>query len=269
MDKIEKEQCKMRSPLQECTTPPPPGLLSKASNQMMSNKDKVGLRHSASERTYFSKKGEATADDDYYYDDNDYYNDYEESRRQGYSNGHDDGGSDNGINPLALLVAPLAGIALLSAAAAVALNPFLVQISVSKRRRRSLLERPTSDVAHQLQELQILEEYLGNVPQETSYQSKLMASYLTCSGFTSSSNFCMDRVFCEYGSTQSSLGSRDRNVIAIILYNIMSNTQIDQSFKDRLKTAAQFGRDGSNSCRNLYQCQQVDNAADPILALET
>lgn len=42
------------------------------------------------------------------------------------------------MNPLALLVAPLAGIALLSAAAAVALNPVLVQINVTgKRKKRS------------------------------------------------------------------------------------------------------------------------------------
>ena len=46
------------------------------------------------------------------------------------------GGGGGGINPLALLVAPLAGIALLSAAAAVALNPVLVSISVNGKKRR-------------------------------------------------------------------------------------------------------------------------------------
>ena len=34
-------------------------------------------------------------------------------------------------NPLALLIAPLAGIALLTAAAAVAINPVLVTVSVT------------------------------------------------------------------------------------------------------------------------------------------
>ena len=44
-------------------------------------------------------------------------------------------------NPLALLIAPLAGIALLSAAAAVAINPVLVTVSVTgKRRKRRDLE---------------------------------------------------------------------------------------------------------------------------------
>lgn len=44
-------------------------------------------------------------------------------------------------NPLALLIAPLAGIALLTAAAAVAINPVLVTVSVTgKRRKRRDLE---------------------------------------------------------------------------------------------------------------------------------
>ena len=41
-----------------------------------------------------------------------------------------------GSNPLALLIAPLAGIALLTAAAAVAINPVLVTVSVTGKRRR-------------------------------------------------------------------------------------------------------------------------------------
>ena len=46
-----------------------------------------------------------------------------------------------GANPLALLVAPLAGIALLTAAAAVAINPVLVTVSLTgKRRRRSAMD---------------------------------------------------------------------------------------------------------------------------------
>ena len=54
-------------------------------------------------------------------------------------------GGGGGSNPLTLLVAPLAAISLLAAAAAVALNPVLVSVSLTgkKRRRRSLfgLER--------------------------------------------------------------------------------------------------------------------------------
>ncbi len=48
------------------------------------------------------------------------------------------GGGGSGINPLALLVAPLAAISLLAAAAAVAINPVLVTVSFTGRKKRSL-----------------------------------------------------------------------------------------------------------------------------------
>jgi hypothetical protein len=41
-----------------------------------------------------------------------------------------------GANPLALLVAPLAGIALMTAAAAVAISPVLLTVSLTGKRRR-------------------------------------------------------------------------------------------------------------------------------------
>ena len=47
-------------------------------------------------------------------------------------------GGGSSINPLALLVAPLAAISLLAAAAAVAINPVLVQVAFTgKRKKRS------------------------------------------------------------------------------------------------------------------------------------
>ena len=58
----------------------------------------------------------------------------------GYSGGGGGGGGAlGGINPLAALIAPLAALALLGAAAAVAINPILVQLAVvSGRKRRDL-----------------------------------------------------------------------------------------------------------------------------------
>ena len=41
-----------------------------------------------------------------------------------------------GANPLALLVAPLAGIALMTAAAAVAISPVLLTVSLTGKRRK-------------------------------------------------------------------------------------------------------------------------------------
>ena len=79
----------------------------------------------------------------------------------------DAGGGGGGINPLALLVAPLAGIALLSAAAAVALNPVLVSISVTngKRKKREaggeydndlIQQYMTADMEEKIEEMKVI-----------------------------------------------------------------------------------------------------------------
>jgi hypothetical protein len=60
-----------------------------------------------------------------------------------------------GANPLALLVAPLAGIALMTAAAAVAISPVLLTVSLTgKRRRRRDAETTEMDqgISPQLEE---------------------------------------------------------------------------------------------------------------------
>ncbi len=66
------------------------------------------------------------------------------------------------MNPLALLVAPLAGIALLSAAAAVALNPVLINISTTngrrrRRRRRRDAEENELEVQAKVEEFKVSE----------------------------------------------------------------------------------------------------------------
>ena len=79
------------------------------------------------------------------------------------------GGSGGGINPLALLVAPLAAISLLAAAAAVAINPVLVQVSFTgKRRKRSVTNDENNDndqewnpeVQEKMHELQVSFTYV-------------------------------------------------------------------------------------------------------------
>ena len=90
--------------------------------------------------------------------------------RQGYS------------SPLALLVAPLAGIALLTAAAAVAINPVLVTVSVTgKRRKRRDLdtviggqgEGISPELEEKIHEMQVLEKFMSSVPENTNYQQQV------------------------------------------------------------------------------------------------
>jgi hypothetical protein len=61
-----------------------------------------------------------------------------------------------GINPLALLIAPLVGISLLTAAVAVALNPVLVSVSLTgKRRKREIEERLDPSVQQRVHEMKV------------------------------------------------------------------------------------------------------------------
>lgn len=66
-----------------------------------------------------------------------------------------------GINPLSLLVAPLAALALLGAAATVASNPVLLSIAVLSKRKRRDLEQVGSDaltpeVEEKLEEMEVI-----------------------------------------------------------------------------------------------------------------
>lgn len=108
-----------------------------------------------------------------------------EDRDSGY--GGDSGG---GINPLAAFIAPLAGLALLGAAAAVSINPVLVQLAVvnggKKRRRRSLMTDPA--IQKQMTDIQLLENFLNRETQFENQAELMTAQYLQCSGLTSGQN---------------------------------------------------------------------------------
>jgi len=205
-----------------------------------------------------------------YYDDYVYY-DYDvvpstpkridRPRRRQY------GGGGGGINPLALLVAPLAAISLLAAAAAVAINPVLVQVSFTgKRRKRSLNGEPDEDEAEwnpeikeKMHEMEVLERFLGTIPENRRYQQQILSMYLTCSGYTETSNKCLDRVVCDYSNVNSDIPQDEKDVISIILYNIMANDFVNEEYKDRLRTSARIGRDhDQGSCSKKFVCSELD-----------
>lgn len=110
--------------------------------------------------------------------------------------------ASGGANPLALLIAPLAGIALLTAAAAVAINPVLVTVSVTgkRRKRRDLdtvigggegISPELEEKIHEMQVkcghvvpvvtgsdgvlslFQVLEKFMSSVPENTNYQQEV------------------------------------------------------------------------------------------------
>merc|ERR1712223_758172 len=206
-----------------------------------------------------------------YYDDYVYY-DYDvvpstpkridRPRRRQYGGG-------GGINPLALLVAPLAAISLLAAAAAVAVNPVLINVALTgKRRKRSprYSEKEDEDssswnpeLQEKMHELQVLEKFLGSIPENNRYQQQILSMYLSCSGYTEPNNKCLDRVVCDYSDNKSTMNinEEEKDVISIILYNIMANEYVTENYKNRLRTSARIGRD-EGTCKKVFTCFELD-----------
>lgn len=124
------------------------------------------------------------------------------------------------LNPLSVLVAPLAALALVGAAAAVATNPVLLTVATlsSGRKRRALsggADALVPEIENKLHEMEVLEKYIAAAPEHEKQQEKLMASYLSCSGFTESQNACMDRVVCEFSVQPSSMSDLEKDVITM------------------------------------------------------
>merc|ERR1719323_669446 len=199
----------------------------------------------------------SSPDYDYRYEDQ-----YESRNRNGYA-AERNGGATR-ANPLALLIAPLAGIALLTAAAAVAINPVLVTVSVTgKRRRRRDLdtmigsqEGITPELEEKIHEMQVLEKFMSSIPENTNYQQQVLSMYLSCSGYTEMTNTCLDRVVCEYANKNNSVSEEERDVISIVLYNIMANEYVSEGYKDRLRVAARAGRN-DGQCQ-VFECSSLN-----------
>merc|ERR1719266_2665275 len=210
-------------------------------NKYSSHKAKKDQRKASEEKRHRPRQKTPKPSPDYY---DDYYYDSAPwpQKRQGYAE------SRQTSNPLALLVAPLAGIALLTAAAAVAINPVLISVSVTgKRRKRRDLdtviqanqsEGISPELEEKIHEMQVLEKFMSTVPENMNYQQQVLSMYLSCSGYEEITNACLDRVVCEYANEESEVEQEERDVISIVLYNIMANDYVSEDFKDRLRVAA-------------------------------
>lgn len=185
------------------------------------------------------------AGDYYYYYEDEYYIDRQSAGQPVSSS----------INPLAALIAPLAGLALMGAAAAVAVNPILLQLAVisNGRRKREIGEESQleNDIKRRVKQLRVLEKFLSSMPGHISQSERLTADYLRCSGLSAESDQCLEQLVCTYGQHPGtgSLTGIERDVVSIILYNLMSNKMLSSSLKTRLKAAAKIGRD-------VGECQQ-------------
>jgi len=190
----------------------------------------------------------AMADDEY----DDYYYDDDYDRDSGYG-----GGDDGGINPLAALIAPLAGLALLGAAAAVSINPVLVQLAVINGGRRK-----KRDLQHQkkVTEIQLLENFLAKETDFPHQTENMVAQYMQCSGLSTDQNQCLERLVCIYAANGSNkeASKQEREVISIILYQMMSNRFVSDQVKLRMKYAGQLSKFLGGQCKKYY-CPTLDS----------
>jgi len=207
------------------------------------------------------------------YDYEYYYND-DPSQRSGdyyyYDQYVDRSGSGSSINPLAALIAPLAGLALLAAASAVAVNPILLQlITITKRRRKrgtgTDFDAAEESLKAKIKQLTLLDSFLNSVPGGGGQGDLMTVGYLSCSGLVDQDNQCLQLLACQYtndnkNNTSSGIDNKSsgidnpvqRDVTSIVLYNLMSNKLVSQDLKNKLKKAARYGRDEA-SCK-VFSC---------------
>ena len=57
--------------------------------------------------------------------------------------------------------------------------------------------------------LQVLERFLGSIPENNRYQQQILSMYLSCSGYTEPSNKCLDRVVCDYSDSKTVMSIKD------------------------------------------------------------
>jgi hypothetical protein len=147
----------------------------------------------------------------------------------------------------------------MGAAAAVAMNPLLLSLVTisgasspfSGRRRRSLTGEG-AQLGRRLHQLRSLRRFLSGLP--GSPVDRLAADYLVWSGLQAGG--CLELLSCSYAANTTAVQRQpDREVVSIVLYNLMTNRAVGGGLKARLRGAARAGRDGSD-CLD-FSCSQA------------
>ena len=120
------------------------------------------------------------------------------------------------VNPLAALIAPLAGLALIAAASAVSVNPLLLQlVTISRNRKRRQLEQGPARRA--VRQIQVLENFLSS--SDNQIQSDLlMLNYLQCGDLLDQTNHCLELMVCSYSNNSSgrpAFSKQQRDVVSM------------------------------------------------------
>ena len=124
------------------------------------------------------------------------------------------------LNPLAALVAPLAALALITAAGAVSVNPMLLSIATISRNKRQLSSSESIKVQRGVRHVRVLDKFLSSLPGRVDIANKLMMSYLECNGLVSTEDHCLEQLVCQYSmstetKTDLRLGDDERDVVSM------------------------------------------------------
>ena len=122
------------------------------------------------------------------------------------------------INPLAALIAPLAGLALIAAASAVSVNPLLLQlVTISRNRRRRRRQLEQSPARRAVRQIQVLENFLSS-PANMVQPDLLMVNYLQCTDLLERDNHCLELLVCSYTNSSTALtvfSKPEKDVVAM------------------------------------------------------
>merc|ERR1712173_422324 len=101
-------------------------------------------------------------------------------------------------------------------------------LSRNSRRRRQLEQSTASRAVRQIQ---VLENFLSS--SDSQLQSDLlMVNYLQCGDLLAQTNHCLELLVCSYSiHLQPAFSKQERDVVSIVLFNLMSNKRLNKSFK--------------------------------------
>ena len=120
------------------------------------------------------------------------------------------------VNPLAALIAPLAGLALIAAASAVSVNPLLLQLTtISRNRRRRQLQQVP--VRRAIRQITVLENFLSS-PVNQIQSDLLMVNYLQCGELLEQTNHCLELLVCSYTTStpdRAAFSKQEKDVVAM------------------------------------------------------
>ncbi|XP_076329703.1 uncharacterized protein LOC143235433 [Tachypleus tridentatus] len=190
----------------------------------------------------------------------------------------------NKLKSLVAFLAPLATLPILGGLALAGLGGTLIPTvtvnagtagaAAGRRRRReavmevlesqdgnksfTLTNFSNTNTLYQLHELDVIQKYLQKVRPDVNYDDDVRATYLRCSGMLDTKNGCLELLVCHFSDPVGSMKEHERDMASLIIYGLLKNKFIEESFKSRLRKAASNSRNYPGSCDG-YTCNSQNS----------